>query len=386
MTNVVILRSNTVDPDPRVEKIAWWLSQSGYKVTILGWDREKISRRKEVRQGYLIIRYQKRATYGGGLKNLLKFLMFNLWIGWELLFLNFDVVHACDFDTVIPAWLVARLKRKKVVFDIFDLHSEAHFGSSKGLVRRILQSMESFFINHSDAVIIVDDSRREQIRGTRPRRLEVIYNVPDTSLVEEVNSFEKVESKEDSMKRRLKIGYVGALQRGRMLIELLDLVGKSKDFELFIAGFGLLEGDVKKVSQEHHNIHFFGKVSYEEALRIYSKCDVIFAVYDPDVPNHRYSSPNKVFEAMALGKPIIVAEGTGVDQLVRSANLGFVVRYGDVRHLAEVFNKIKQMSLDELKSMRERAVELFRTKYSPQLMRHRLLSVYSNLLAQRRDE
>ena len=53
-------------------------------------------------------------------------------------------------------------------------------------------------------------------------------------------------------------------------------------------------------------------IDYESALELYAKCDLMFALYDPAIPNHRYSAPNKVYEAMLLGKPIIVAEGTGV--------------------------------------------------------------------------
>jgi glycosyltransferase involved in cell wall biosynthesis len=383
MYSVVITRSNAVAPDPRVEKTARWLSEQGYKVTVLGWDRERTSQKKELRDGYLILRYQMPATYGGGLNNLWKFLLFNIWIGWKLLFSDFDVVHACDFDTVIPAWFAARFKRKKIVFDIFDLHSEAHFGTSKVWIRKTIQSMERFFINHSDAVIIVDDSRRKQIKGTKPRKLEVIYNVPDVSLVESVRAFERSEIKEENLKRRLRIGYVGVLQEGRMLMELLDLVGKSDDFELFIAGFGLLEDIVKKSSQEYPNIHFFGKVSYEEALRIYSKCDVVFAVYDPNVPNHRYSSPNKVFEAMALGKPVIVASGMGIDNIVKSEELGFVIKYGDKNELLSTLNLVKSYSNEKMALWSKKLIDLFAKKYSSDKMKLRLQNLYNKLLEEK---
>ena len=109
--------------------------------------------------------------------------MTQFWISWKLLFLKFDVVHACALDTVIPSWFVARLKGKKGVFDIFDIHSEAHFGNSKNGFRKTLKFVENFFINHVDAIIIVDDSRCHQIDGTNRRRLEVIYNVPDGGLI-----------------------------------------------------------------------------------------------------------------------------------------------------------------------------------------------------------
>ena len=45
-------------------------------------------------------------------------------------------------------------------------------------------------------------------------------------------------------------------------------------------------------------------------------------MYDPNVPNHRYSAPNKFYEALALGKPIVVAKGTGIDVEVERLGVG----------------------------------------------------------------
>jgi glycosyltransferase involved in cell wall biosynthesis len=50
-------------------------------------------------------------------------------------------------------------------------------------------------------------------------------------------------------------------------------------------------------------------------------------MYDPQVPNHRYSAPNKYYEAAMLGKPIVVAAGTGIDELVRRDGSGYVSEY-----------------------------------------------------------
>jgi len=370
---VLILRSNAVDPDPRVEKIARWLSEAGYGVTVLCWDRERKSEKSEKREGFAVLRSRIPGKYGGGLRNAFSLFLFNAWLLFNLMWRNYDLVHACDFDTIIPAFIAAKIRRKKVVFDIFDLYSEAHLEGAPAVIRKIVRSLEVFFINRTDAVVIADELRKEQLKGSKPRVLVVIYNVPDI----EPNLYDLTIN--TGPREKLKIGYVGILQNGRMLEELLRVVSESQDLELLIAGFGKLERKVLEASKAFDNIRFFGRVNYNDALNIYKQCDVIFAVYDPSVPNHKYSSPNKVFEAMALGKPVIVAENTGIDQLVRSANLGFVVRYGDVEQLRETFNRIKRMTDYEVKSLCERAIKLFEAKYSPQSMKHTLLSLYSKL-------
>src|SRR5699024_1801995 len=64
-----------------------------------------------------------------------------------------------------------------------------------------------------------------------------------------------------------------------------------------------------------------------ESIEIYRDCDIIFAIYNPIIKNHRYSAPNKFYEAMMLSKAIIVARGTGVDNLVEKNNMGIIVNY-----------------------------------------------------------
>jgi hypothetical protein len=87
-----------------------------------------------------------------------------------------------------------------------------------------------------------------------------------------------VESRENVENRRLRRGYVGILQEGRMLKELLELVGNSENLELYIADLAFLRMKLKKLLK--------------------------------NTPS--YSSPNKLFEVLSLGIPVIVAEGTGM--------------------------------------------------------------------------
>jgi hypothetical protein len=63
-----------------------------------------------------------------------------------------------------------------------------------------------------------------------------------------------VESRENVENRRLRRGYVGILQEGRMLKELVELVGNSENLELYIAGFGILEDEVEKAVKKYSKL------------------------------------------------------------------------------------------------------------------------------------
>ncbi len=88
------------------------------------------------------------------------------------------------------------------------------------------------------------------------------------------------------------------------------------------------------------NIHWHGKIDYQESLALYFQSDVILATYDPAIANNRLGSPNKIFEAMMLGKPVIVAENTNMDRVIRETNAGIVVRYGDLENLENTLSAL----------------------------------------------
>ena len=116
---------------------------------------------------------------------------------------------------------------------------------------------------------------------------------------------------------------------------------------------GNLEKYVEDVAGRYSNIDYLGRVSYQEALRLYSACDLMFAVYDPAVPNHRYSAPNKVYEAMMLGKPLIVAKNTGFDVLIEKEGIGLSIEYSQQAFQQALDNCLANP--DVLKEMGQRA-------------------------------
>ena len=79
---------------------------------------------------------------------------------------------------------------------------------------------------------------------------------------------------------------------------------------LVLGGFGPLEDELRSRATSTDNVSFLGWVPDDELIRTLGAFDVFVQIEDPAHPAYRWVSPNKVFESMALGRPIIVAEGT----------------------------------------------------------------------------
>ena len=177
---VLILRSNPIAPDPRVEKVARALQRFGYSVTALGWDRTARLPVEEQADGFKIIRMPIRAEYGNGLANLPNLLRWQWGLfSWLMKHhAEFDIIHACDFDTILPALWCKQRWGQTVVYDIFDFYAD-HLRRTPGWIKNWIRTMDLKSIDRADALILVDDARITQIAGARPKKMIVVYNSPE---------------------------------------------------------------------------------------------------------------------------------------------------------------------------------------------------------------
>lgn len=377
---VVFLRSNPVMPDPRVEKEANSLLADGYQIKILAWNREYGEQDVEIGHITLsngsvpITRFNLQASYGDGMKTLGSLVSFQKWLlSWLWRHRNeYDVIHACDFDTVIPAKICSSLLKKKLVYDIFDYYVDA-FRVPKRL-KNFVERIDLSIINSADAVIITSEGRRKQIEKAHPKKLCVIHNSPERSVITK----EEIKCEDRGRADRVKLVYVGILGESRFLMEALKIVAESDDMELHIGGFGSHESIIKDYAVRYTNIHFYGRLPYNRALLLEAQCDILFAVYSPEVPNHRYSSPNKLYEAMMLGKPIIVARGSGVDELVQKFQIGKCIDYEEDAFVIAV----RELSGDKefCRKISHKSREIYDQHFSWELMSRRLLELYGSLV------
>jgi glycosyltransferase involved in cell wall biosynthesis len=103
---------------------------------------------------------------------------------------------------------------------------------------------------------------------------------------------------------------------------------------------------------------------------------VLFATYDPAIPNHRFSSPNKVFEAMLLSKPVIVARNTNMDRIIEQAECGLVVDYGDLSQLEAALQTLEMHAALRLR-LGENGRQAYETEFSWEIMQTRLAQLYA---------
>lgn len=372
---VVIIRSNPVNPDSRVEKEANSLIKEGHDVKILSWDRGNKYKVKEselnLPSGKVkIYRVGIPAEYGAGIKNLKGFLLFQIKIFIWLVKnrKNYEIIHACDFDTAYTAYHCARILKKKLVFDIFDfLFTDT--GGKYSFIKNTIRYLQRKIINYADGTIICTEKRKEQIKGSNPRKLVIIHNSPP-KVSENLKEM-------DLNKEKVKIVYVGILQDKRFLIELAEVIKELNNVELHIGGFGKYEKYFEEMSKEVLNIFYYGKSPYEKTLELENSCDIMTAIYDPSFGNHYFAAPNKFYESLMLGKPIIMVRNTGMSEVVLENEIGEVIEFDKQSLIEGIKNLIDQK--DTWPQISTRMKLLYEQNYSWAEMEKRLIEFYRSI-------
>ncbi len=371
---VIIIRSNGVNPDPRVEKEALFLSEN-FKVEILGWDREKKAKRFEKRNKYTIYRCQITSGYGRGIKNLIKLLVWWIYEFFWLLKKQFDIIHACDFDTYLPALLVAKIKNKKIIYDIYDFYSDMNINAPL-LLKKIIRKLDLFLMKFSDMVILADDIRKFQIEGAKTKKLIFIYNAP-----EDYYNYFKKKFHKNQKNNNFVLGYIGLIKKERGFDFIIETMKDLPEVKLVIGGYGPYEKQLLKKIKKIKNIKFLGRIyDYKKTLEIEFLSDALFALYDPTVPNHKHSSPNKLFEAMMLAKPIIVSCNTGMDKKVEKYKCGIIINYNNKNELKEAILKLKEMKFRADDFYGKNGRRAYEEKFHPLLMKKQLIKAYRDIL------
>lgn len=317
---ILLIRCNSIKSDPRAEKYIKYFQTNKIDYKIIGWDRlgEKLVNENT-------IYFQQNSLYNqGGFKAVVYRIKW-MWFVYRYLIKSrneLSIIHACDLDAAFPSAMYKFFHNKKikVIFDIFDWFTATLHKQNK-FILFVFSLMERTSINIVDEVIICEPERIEQIPYSLKKKELVLPNIPYFTNVDFLcyNEAYKFENE------NIVFSYVGGFASERFLDELFDFVERGL-INLLIAGYGdyRMEKRCERLATLS-NVKYFGKVSYQIGLNIMYNSDLIYAMYCKSNPNHIYAAPNKFYEAMLLGKPILSTSGISIANKILDNNIGYVI-------------------------------------------------------------
>jgi glycosyltransferase involved in cell wall biosynthesis len=374
---VLMLLSNPFRPDPRVHKEARSLTEEGYEVTIICWDRTGKYPSKETIDGIRILRIgpiYKERELGKFLPKLFRFWLKAFGLAREL---RPHIVHAHDFDTLPLGFDISKFHGARLVYDSHEIYT-AMLGPDGGstVLGRFIDRLEGFFMRRADSTITVNDEIASLLRS-RGAKASVVTNCPPLKPQPMTSG---------SLRQKLALGddfvilYIGVLEPDRFLEEAAKAMAAAspEGIKLVIGGFGTLDDRLNEISKDVPAVKLIGQVDPALVGPYTTECDLVLCVFDPRHNlNNKLGSPNKVFDAMMASKPVMVAKGTYAAGLVAEEKCGVAIDYKPESFLPAV-DQLKG-SPDITRTLGQQARKAAEQRYNWEEVSKVLLSVYASL-------
>jgi glycosyltransferase involved in cell wall biosynthesis len=342
---VLMLLTNAYEPDPRVRQEALALIGMGCRVRLLAWDRDLKGKPNESMEGVEVERVFLPSKHGRGSMQMFFYAWLYLkmlWKGWRT---RFEVVHCHDLDTLPLGYLLGKLKRKPIVYDAHENFTDMLQGSVHPALRQGLLWLENFLIRRVDLLITVGEKLRRHFAERGARHSAVVGNW------KRLDEYSRTPEQNLAVRRRLGIpdsamvvACITQLLRDRKIEEVVQAVKQCPGIYLIIGGNGVLEDRVREWAEQNPRIIYVGFIRGAEIPDYTSAADVIYYGFDPENPNARFSAPNKLYEALAAGRPLITGDFGEIADVVREAGCGIVLPQYSPADIREALEQLVKSS------------------------------------------
>lgn len=324
MHKIVFTVTTDLVYDQRMQRICTSLTQAGYNCCLIG---------RELRHSPPLgsTAYRQHRFRNWFSKGKLFYLEHNARLLIWLFRNRWDAVCAVDLDTLLPAVVVCRWKKKICIYDAHEYFTELPELHGRPMTKHLWEWLAALLIPKAQLAYTVGEELAIELQRRYGTTFHVIRNLPQR----------KPQLPPPSSPTFLLI-YQGALNSGRGLELAIEVVAGMDGVELWLCGEGdlsqLLRLRVRRL-QVGHKIRFMGRVRPEELQALTSRADAGLNLLEHKGLNYYYSLANKCFDYIQAGIP--------------SVNMDFP-EYRRLNDVYGVFHLLPDLSADQLRTVLER--------------------------------
>ena len=318
-------------PIPRVTRMMGVARDLGFECTYIGAQRDNEADTTGEWDGFPVVRVGTHFPLVNGKRPwtyLTGVARYNRALFRELRARRPAFVHASDFEVTPSCCLYKLMYRKPLIYNIHDNLADRY--PIPRVLRSVLNALEGAVVLLSSRSVVPEEFRRTSLPSWCRARVSVIRNSPqDMGWVEPKMG-----------ERRIRILYAGWLDTGRGLSGLLQLAREHDWLEVRIAG----EGDQEIIDEiTSAGATYLGFLGHREVMTETGNCDLVAAFYDPVRRINRAAAPNKLAEALSVGRPVLINEEVLVGQSESLQDCLVRVPYGDLALISgkiwKIFNE-----------------------------------------------
>lgn len=375
--------------DARVRREANTLVQEGFIVTVVDVEQEHVTLLKEdidgihtrhlIKPGWFVRAHMPWRL----LKSAEKLFFCTL----ALLKVRADIYHAHDVNALLPCYIVAKLRRKPLIFDAHEMPLYELDNLRRSLGRKILWSVLSFLLAGCAGIITVSSPiAQEMYKRYGAANVTIIRNIPPYQLVSKKNHLHRCLELHPGTRIAL---YQGNLQEDRGLDRLV-YAARFLDRENVIVLMGKAVGETLArlellIAEEGvaDRVKILPAVPYEELLDWTSSADVGLIIFAPDFSvNIQMCLPNKLFEYLMAGLPVLATPLSAVSEILRTYQVGQSVSSLCPEQIAADLNALLA-DQNTMARLRANALQAVHEDLRWEMERQQLIGLYQSTLVRR---
>jgi glycosyltransferase involved in cell wall biosynthesis len=349
---VVVSVTNDLSTDQRVDKVCNTLLTMGFNVTLVG--RRKTDSSSLEERAYET--HRMRLLWE---KGPLFYAEYNLRLFFYLLTINTDLLVSNDLDTLLPNFLISRIRKIPLVYDSHEYYTETPELVNRPTVQRVWKTIERRIFPKLTDVITVNRSIARLYEKEYNVKVNVVRNIP--RLVE-IQSTETRSSLGLPVDKHIVLMQGAGINIQRGAEEALEAMQYLTDCVLLIIGGGDVLDILKekaRVPNLKDKVFFIPKQSYKRLGEYTANADIGLTIDKDTNLNYRFSLPNKLFDYIHSGLPVLASRLPEISRIVEKYAVGSFIENHEPRHIAE---KIKSMLADTNKMAEYKANALVAAK------------------------
>jgi glycosyltransferase involved in cell wall biosynthesis len=322
--------------DQRVHRTAATLHRMGHEVVLVGRKKkESIGINREYKTVRFKLWWEKGPMF---------YAAYNFRLFIYLLFHKADVLISNDLDTLLPNYIISNLKRSKLLYDTHEYFTEVPELVSRPQIQKIWKLIEQWIFPRLKNVWTVNDSIAGLYHDEYGVDVKVIRNVPVTKSILKKKSRGELNLPEDKKILLFQGAGINIDRGGEEAVQSMQYL---ENCMLLFIGGGDVIGQLKTLCETlkvKNKVKFIPKLPLDE-LRSYTAIADVGLSLDKDTNiNYRYSLPNKIFDYIHAGLPVLSSNLVELRKIVEQYNIGMIAEGHDPVYLA---GRVKEMLSDE---------------------------------------
>jgi glycosyltransferase involved in cell wall biosynthesis len=327
---VLVSVINNISTDQRVEKVCNSLFKNGYEILIIG---TNLNGMPPLNRPYSTQRFKLKFQ-----KKILLFAEFNCKLFGKLLFQSDKntILLANDLDSLLPNFLVSKIKKIPLVFDSHEIYSE--LPSIQGrFAQKVWRKLEKYLIPSVKHFYTVSEGYADFFEKKYGNRPLVIKNLP----LLHINSCKEkkitINLPENPLNKKILL-YQGAINTSRGIDKMIEAMNYIENAQLWIIGNGPLKEEYEKLCikfQVENKVYFLGEILPEQLRQITPLADLGLSLEEDGGLSYRHALPNKLFDYIHAKVPVLGTYLPEIKNIINKNQIGEVIFDHSAYEIAE---------------------------------------------------